>query len=206
MPKHVDHQKRKIEIAQATWKVIVEEGLEKATVRKIAKVAGMSVGSLRHYFPTQSELLQFSMELVLRRIEQRLHQAHYKGSPLKILMDILHQLLPADKEKRVETEVWFVFLAKSLVDSHLKPLANQLYTDLQKWIEMIVNRLQEEGLLKKTIDPKAETDRLHVLIDGMAINHLLYPDMFTLEQMSQTLQYHLQSICQFDKSSEQQKE
>ena len=112
MPKQVDHHKRKIRIAEATWKVIVEEGLEKATVRTIAKEAGLSVGSLRHYFPTQSELLLFSMELVFERIHQRFQSRHYKGTPLDVLTEMIQQLLPMDEEKRVETEVWFVFLVK----------------------------------------------------------------------------------------------
>ena len=198
MPKQVDSQKRKIQIAEATWNVIVEEGLEKATVRKVAKAAGLSVGSLRHYFPTQSELLQFSMELVFNRIYQRFQNQHYKGSPFEVLMAMIHQLLPTDEEKRVETEVWFVFLAKSLVDPNLKPLANQLYTNLHKWIHVTFHQLQEDGLLKKDVDPIVEANRLHALIDGIAVNHLLYPELFTIEQVSRTLESHLKSICAFD--------
>lgn len=72
MPKIVDHDKRKIEIAEATWKVIVEEGIEQATVRKIAQATGLSVGALRHYFASQSDLLRFSMELVSERVIERI--------------------------------------------------------------------------------------------------------------------------------------
>ncbi|WP_054860725.1 TetR family transcriptional regulator [Gracilibacillus sp. JCM 18860] len=82
MPKFVDHEKRKIKIAEATWKLIVEQGIEQATVRKIAQESGLSVGALRHYFTTQSELLKFSMELVVQRVMDRTHSTNYKGSPL----------------------------------------------------------------------------------------------------------------------------
>lgn len=198
MPKQVDHRKRKVQIAEAVWKIIVEEGLEKATVRKVAKVARLSVGSLRHYFPTQSELLLFSMELVLDRIKQRFMNKHYIGSPDEVLMEMIGELLPTDEEKRVETEVWFVFSAKTLVDPKLKQLADQLYVELHEWIKLIFYRLQEDGLLKNDVNPDIEVNRLHALIDGLAMNHLLYPNEFTLEQMLHTLQYHLQSICKFD--------
>lgn len=196
MPKQVDHYQRKVEIAKATWKVIVEEGLEKATVRKVAKAAGFSVGSLRHYFPTQSELLRFSMELVFDRINQRFQTKHYQGSPLEVLTEIFQELLPTNEEKRVETEVWFVFLGKALVDPNLKDLADKLYTEMHKAIRMIVHRLQAEGLLKEQIDPIIEANRLHSLIDGIAINHLCYPHLFPLEDVLRTLQYHLQSMIQ----------
>ena len=63
MPKQVDHEKRRRQIAEATWRLISTEGIEQATVRKIAQEAGLSLGALRHYFATQDELLRFSMEL-----------------------------------------------------------------------------------------------------------------------------------------------
>lgn len=196
MPKQVDHYQRKVEIAKATWKVIVEEGLEKATVRKVAKAAGFSVGSLRHYFPTQSELLRFSMELVFDRINQRFQSKHYQGSPLEVLTEMFQELLPTNEEKRVETEVWFVFLGRALVDPSLKNLADQLYTEIHQWICIIFQRLQAEGLIKENIDPTVEANRLHSLIDGIAINHLCYPHLFPLEDVLRTLQYHLQSMIQ----------
>ena len=126
MPKQVDPYKRKIRIAKATWKVIVEEGLEKATVRKVAKAAGLSVGSLRHYFPTQSELLLFSMELVSDRIKQRLMNGIMSDSPDEVLMEMIDELLPTDEEKRVEMEVWFVFSAKTLVDPKFKTIGQSI--------------------------------------------------------------------------------
>lgn len=203
MPKQVDHEQRKVQIAEATWRVIVEEGLEHATVRKIARKAGLSAGSLRHYFPTQSELLLFSMELVSNRIKKRFRNKHYKGSPLEVLMEMLSELLPTDEEKRVEMEVWFVFSAKTLVDQNLRHLSNQLYLELHGWINILFHKLQEDNMLKKGLNLDIELDRLHTLIDGLAIHHLLYPKMFTLEEMTRTLQYHLESICQFNKNNHQ---
>ncbi|MEN2447820.1 TetR family transcriptional regulator, partial [Bacillus sp. JR_15] len=56
MPKIVDHEKQKEKIAEAVWNVIHRDGLEQCTVRNVAKEAGLSAGSMRHYFPHQSEL------------------------------------------------------------------------------------------------------------------------------------------------------
>ncbi|GEN36831.1 TetR/AcrR family transcriptional regulator [Aneurinibacillus danicus] len=98
MPKIVDHNKRKIQIAEAAWKVIVNEGIENATVRKVAKTAGLSVGSLRHYFASQSELLLFSMELVSERVKQRIETRKYEGSPLEIMTEAICEVLPVDDD------------------------------------------------------------------------------------------------------------
>ncbi len=106
-------KKRKIKIAEATWKLIVEQGIEQATVRKIAQESGLSVGALRHYFTTQSELLKFSMELVVQRVMDRTHSTNYKGSPFEIAMDAISEVLPIDSDRRVEMEVWFVFFSQN---------------------------------------------------------------------------------------------
>ncbi len=64
MPKIIDHEKRRKQIAEATWRTILERGMEGATVRNIAQEAGLSLGALRHYFTTQDELLGYAMTLV----------------------------------------------------------------------------------------------------------------------------------------------
>lgn len=113
MLKIVDHDERRIQIAEAMWKVIVEEGLENATVRKVAQSANLSVGALRHYFPSQSELYAFSMELVSEWVQTRIASKKYDGSPMEVLKKIISEVLPVDEDRRVEMEVWFVFSAKN---------------------------------------------------------------------------------------------
>ena len=72
MPKVVDHEQRRRELAHAVWRVIRRQGVDQASVRTVALEAGWSPGALRHYFATQSELLAFAMRLVVERIEGRI--------------------------------------------------------------------------------------------------------------------------------------
>jgi len=195
MPKKIDHHKRKIQIAEATWKVIVDEGIEQATVRKIAKSAGMSVGAMRHYFTSQAELLRFSMELVSDRVIQRLKGRKYSGNPLEFVTEGIYEVLPVDEERRIEVEVWLAFSAKVLVDTTLRELSNKVYNDMHQGLENVVYALQLLKLAKDELDLDMEVNRLHALVDGMAMHHLLNPEQFTQEKMTQTLQYHLQSLC-----------
>lgn len=114
MPKIIDHHKRKVRIAEATWKVIVDEGIEQASVRKIAKAAGLSTGSLRHYFSSQSELLRFSMEMVSERVIERAKAREYSEdiSPLEFLTEGVYEVLPVNDERKIEMEVWLLFRRK----------------------------------------------------------------------------------------------
>src|SRR5690625_3323148 len=195
MTKKIDHHKRKIQIAEATWKVIVDEGIEQATVRKIAKSAGMSVGAMRHYFTSQAEVLHFSMALVSDRVIKRLKGRKYSGNPLEFVTEGIYEVLPVDEERRIEVEVWLAFSAKVLVDTTLRELSNKVYNDMHQGLENVVYALQLLKLAKDELDLAMEVNRLHALVDGMAMHHLLNPEQFTQEKMTQTLQYHLQSLC-----------
>ena len=43
MPKIVDHDQRRIELVDATWRIIARLGIESATMREIALEAGLSL-------------------------------------------------------------------------------------------------------------------------------------------------------------------
>jgi AcrR family transcriptional regulator len=195
MPKIVNHNERKIKIAEATWNVIVREGLENASVRKIASEANLSVGSLRHYFPSQSELFLFSMELVSERVKKRLESKKYDGPPLDMFQEALSEVLPIDEDRKIEMEVWLVFSAKTLVDRKLEELSKNVFIQMRTGIERIISTLHSLQLLRENVDQHAEVIRLHALIDGLATHHILHPSTVTNKEMIHTLRYHLQSLC-----------
>lgn len=197
MPKIVDHEKRKVKIAEATWKVIVEEGIEKATVRKIAQASGLSVGALRYYFSSQTKLLHFSMELVSERVTERIKgRKMSKGQdPLDFLKEGVCQVLPVDEERKIEMEVWLAFSAKVLIDKTFRDLSTKVYKDMHEGFRNVIYALQKFELAIDDLDPELEANRLHAIVDGMAMHHLLNPEQFSKEDIIKTLTYHLQSLC-----------
>ncbi|WP_077324295.1 TetR/AcrR family transcriptional regulator [Virgibacillus siamensis] len=195
MPKKVDHTKRKILIAEATWNVIIRDGLEKATVREVAKEAGLSAGALRHYFSTQSELLAFSMELVSDRVRDRALSKKYTGPPMDVMLELLGEFLPIDDERRVEMEVWLVFSSRTLIDKKLHALSQEVYTDMKQAVQHVIEGLIQLGFAKTDIDKEIETRKLHALIDGIALHALLHPNEYSVETMLETVRSHLKSLC-----------
>src|SRR4029450_11592721 len=139
MPKLVDPDQRRSELAQAVWTVIRRDGLQRASVRNVAREAGLSMGSLRHYFASQSELLCFAMELVGDRARDRVGalepaadtrgpmelvaaRPRARGAALEPAADprrraeqLLAELVPLDDERRAESEVWLAFTGQPLV-------------------------------------------------------------------------------------------
>ena len=67
MPRKIDRDRRKAQLAEAVWRIVVERGIGAVSVRAVAEEAGVAVGSLRHVFPTRAELLEFSAELMVQQ-------------------------------------------------------------------------------------------------------------------------------------------
>ncbi len=195
MPKIVDHEKQRKRIAEATWTVIMRDGIEKATVRNIAKEAGMSAGALRYYFTSQSELLAFSMKLVSERVRERVEVIPPSIPPLEGVKRCLLELLPLTDETKKEMEVWLVFTQRALWDPALQPLSEQIYHQLQTAMKRLLELLRDLGLLRSDVSIELETERLYALVDGLAMHGIMQPGKLSPSQIEEIIEYHLRSIC-----------
>ncbi|CAM4134528.1 TetR/AcrR family transcriptional regulator [Lederbergia lenta] len=193
MPKIIDHEKRKIQIAEATWRVILERGMEGATVRNIAKEADLSSGALRHYFSTQDELLMYAMNLVKENATARIEKiAQQNFPPKELVLKILMEIIPTNKETLAEMEVWFAFIAHFMHDKSVFEVHHDgILQGLQKLIEL----LEHFQLLKKELNKELEIEKLYALVDGLALHAMFEPNRIDKKKIEQVLFSHIQSIC-----------
>ncbi|MFE1628973.1 TetR/AcrR family transcriptional regulator [Brevibacillus reuszeri] len=192
MPKLIDHEKRREQIAEATWRIILERGMEGATVRNIAKEAGLSLGALRHYFATQDELLIYAMTLVKERATARIAKIALQEqySSKEKIIRLLLELVPTNQEKMAEAEVWFAFTAYFRHKDVFDAMHDGIYAGLQK----VMNYAEQVGLLPNKVDKELETERLYAIIDGLALHALLDPKRLDGERMELILVQHLTEL------------
>ena len=80
MPKIVDHDHRRKEIAMLTLEVMRAVGIENASIRGIAQRGGISMGVLTHYFKTKDDLIVFTFrwlaEHTFAQLDQLLDDHH----------------------------------------------------------------------------------------------------------------------------------
>ncbi|HZG75373.1 MAG TPA: TetR/AcrR family transcriptional regulator [Paenibacillus sp.] len=191
MPKIVDHEAKKEQIAGATWRVILRDGMKGATVRGIAKEAGMSLGALRHYFSTQDELLAYAMQLVRERATARIERiANGDLPPKRKVLAILSELVPLDEDTRAETEVWFAYVFS------LGRRADSLHVqqDIYSGIRRIVQLLAQHRLLRADLDLELTAETLYALVDGVAAHAFLEPSRLTKGTIAAVLSAYIDSI------------
>jgi AcrR family transcriptional regulator len=126
VPKRVDHEQRRRQIADALVRTAATRGLHAAGMREVAAEAGVSLRLVQYYFGTKEELLLAAMQYlaaqfsdrVLARI-QRVKETGSLASPRDVIAAILAEGLPADDERRTFTTVYTAYLALSLTDPAL---------------------------------------------------------------------------------------
>jgi TetR/AcrR family transcriptional regulator, transcriptional repressor of bet genes len=195
MPKVVDHEERRAELAAAVWSIASREGLEAVTVRRVAEEAGWSTGALVHYFEDKEELLLFAFRTVADRVGRRLAQAEERTSePLELARAQLVEGLPLDSERRAEVRVWFAFLGLALTRPALARAQRVTY---RAWRDRIADRLrdaQERGYLRAEVDCAAEAAALVALVDGLAIQATFEPRALSAQRQVQLVDAHLDAL------------
>ena len=197
MPKIVDHAARREEIAEALWRVVRRDGIRAASVRTIAAEAGWSAGAVRYYFPDQDGLLSFAMDLVSRRVTERVAAIEPKGNATAIALRYLEEALPLDAERRAEFDVWMAFMAQARAESgagSLQEHVDTVHNGLRRLCESLLRALADDGALLAGLDLRREAERLHALIDGLALHAAIQPERTTPARVRQVLRHHLETL------------
>jgi AcrR family transcriptional regulator len=172
VPKIVDHEERREEISEATWRVIVRDGVEGVSIRDVAAEAGLSTGALRHYFANKEELLAGATRRVVERVVGRLGRRPRGKTPREAVRAVLCEILPLDEERTTEAAVWLAFAARSLVDRRVAQEHEMVFDGVRELCRRVTQELAARGKLAPGLDPEKEASLLHALVDGLCV-HLL---------------------------------
>jgi AcrR family transcriptional regulator len=200
MPKRVDHEERRRQIADALLRTAAARGLHAAGMREVAAEAGVSLRLVQYYFGTKEELLLGAMQYLAARFSERavarFRQASGSGgpaSPLDIIGAILTEALPADDERRTFTIVYTAYLALSLSDPALaiSPLArnSSIVSDV---IAAQLRAAQAAGDMPAGLDPDLEAISLLTMSAGLGTS--VIAGQSSAGQAQAVIDYHLDRL------------
>ncbi|NYI06828.1 TetR/AcrR family transcriptional regulator [Allostreptomyces psammosilenae] len=202
MPKLVDHDQRREELVRAVWEVISRDGIEGATVRKVAEEAGVSVGGLRHYFDSQRGLLLFAAQAIARNVGARV-LAHVRrdglAGPERARL-MLEEFLPLDAWRRVELDVWLACLVRSRVDPSMAELRETSWVGERHVCRLAVAYCRDarppEDIRAPLGDARLErwAARLHVYVDGLTLQAGMFPEQLPAEEVRRGLRRELELV------------
>ncbi|MEU4694241.1 TetR/AcrR family transcriptional regulator [Actinoplanes sp. NPDC023714] len=169
MPKIVDHEERRRELAGAVWRVITRDGVAAVSIRAVAAESGWSSGALRHYFATRDELLAFACEQVLTRVTERITGLGPASEPIDAVRRLLLETMPLDEERHIEASITFAFLALGLGDPALAAVQRKILIEMAGLCRDVV------GYLRPDLTPEeqlSQARRLNAVIDGLSVHVL----------------------------------
>jgi AcrR family transcriptional regulator len=190
VPKQVDHEERRDQIARALWRVATTRGLQAVSFREVAAEAGVSVNLVQHYFGTKAELLVWSVDhntdRMARRIGERL-AAVGEASATDTLRAVAVAFLPDDDESREAMLVYHAFAAAALTDETLRSGAGfdneaALRAQLARWFA-------DAGV---DGDPDTQARILLSLILGLSLAVLL--ERMTVVDAVEAIDVHLGTV------------
>ncbi|GLY77014.1 TetR/AcrR family transcriptional regulator [Actinoallomurus iriomotensis] len=193
MPKIVDHEARRLELADAVGRVIVRDGVNEVSIRSVAAEAGWSSGALRHYFSTRAELLAFACEQVVERVTTRITDLRHSGTIQQAVRAALLETMPVDARRHAEAAIAFAFLTLGLSDPRLAEVQRTHFDGMYGLCLQLIESLETEGLLAPhTASTELLARRLHAVVDGLSIQRLA--GHLTPESMIDQLDAYLAEI------------
>lgn len=171
MPKQVDHHERRKSIAHALWRVVDQQGWAKATLREVAREAGVSLGQLQHYFSSRAEMLAFAMEFASERtshrVERALRSLGHPPHPRDVLRIALTELLPLRSDSRATSRMNAAYVLEAMHDPSLREQVGLGLRDGRALVERLIRQAMSNGQIRPDCDPIIETD-LGLALTGLA--------------------------------------
>jgi AcrR family transcriptional regulator len=205
VPKRVDHQERRRQIADALVRTAATRGLHATGMREVAAEAGVSLRLVQYYFGTKEELLLAAMQQlaaqfsdrVLARIQRMKEKTESPASPRDVIAAILAEALPADEERRTFTLVYTAYLALSLTDPALA--ISPLVKNSNVVIDVVAAQLraaQTAGDMPARLDPDLEAISLLTMSAGLGTSVL--GGQSSAGQAQAVIDYHLRRLFPAD--------
>jgi AcrR family transcriptional regulator len=176
MPKIVDHEERRIEVLDATWRVIGRVGLEATTVRRIAEEAGYSQGVLAHYFHDKSDILISAHKLAYSRARARIAVVTAGRVGLDALRLAILEALPLDDERYLEAQVDVSFLGLTVGNAYLREVRSASAAESRVGWKSFITQAQEIGEVDPGENADYIVDDVMGLIESLSIGAIISPE------------------------------
>ncbi|MFG2427456.1 TetR/AcrR family transcriptional regulator [Streptomyces sp. NPDC048590] len=178
MPKRVDHEERRRQIAAALVQVAGRRGLHAVGMREVAAEAGVSLRLVQYYFETKEKLLLFGLQYLAARLVERvtakLREAGEGAGPRRTTEALLLASLPTDEESRIFHLVYTSYAVLTVTD---EALAAQPFRDdpdaAEQTITALIRQAQQDGDARPGLDAHAEAVGLLAMSAGMGISVLV---------------------------------
>ncbi len=185
---------RRLEVAEAAWRVIIREGLNNTSMRAIAQELGSTTGVVTHHFRNKDELMLFAFDRVIQKTINQMQTSMEGLTGLDRLEKMVLAPLPLEPGDEVGWKIWVAFLGYAIGHEYLMEEHQRRYAQISEVISQELKELQTAKLIRADMDLQLEANGLIALIDGIGTGFIVNSANFSPQQQKYLVQRYIYSL------------
>jgi len=186
MPKIVDHDARRREIAEAVLRIVAREGIRGASLRTVAAETGCSTGTINHYCGDKQALLLTALREATRRVAERMASVQNLETGRERIQSLLEAGLPLDEDGAANCRIFYHLATEGFQDSQLASELANYYAWWRAHVRLAIEDDQRTGSFA-SFDAETLAEALVGLAEGLGIQGMFDPDRMNPERLRRDL-------------------
>lgn len=185
-------------VLDAVVRVLVRDGLDSLSVRRIAAEAGVSIGAVQYHFPTKDALLIAAADHVtgkfMARAESLTTKALAKEGPIAAFLVFCRLLANAEQQSAhvddtAASVVWLWYAAKATQPGAVGEAFVSGWSQTEVYLQELITELFPRR------DAVIEAGHLLAVLDGLAVARAAEPRRMPASRADAIIQRHVQHLA-----------
>jgi len=152
-------------IIKAFYKVARKEGLEHASIAKVAAVLEVNPSLVMHYFSTKQDLIHGLIEYILERYRLLYNPENGTTDPGQKLQKIIRNLFSRKWNKLFDDSVFYSSYALIFRDQKVKAHYKKLHDDLRAILKQALQDAKDHNVIAVE-DVEKTADLIFIFVEG----------------------------------------
>ena len=159
---------RRRELIRVMADLVAEEGIDGATIRKVARRAGVSTGMVSHYFPAKRDLIMAVHETVGDEFRRRVNVLAGEEPGPQRLRTMLKNAM-SEELRTLPSSFWLEYVAEASRDEELGRYYTERFGRNNGVLKRSIESGVESGEFRADIDPAVVADILQAILFGSRV-------------------------------------
>jgi AcrR family transcriptional regulator len=167
MQKRSNAKERKPEILEKYYELVIQEGIERASIGKLAKRMNMHPSLIVHYFKTKENLILELVDLLIEKYEApEFLQVNHIGDREQQFIALLDTVFSLAWSRTVDPGVHFGFYYLSFRNTAIKERFEKMFLRFRDYLIAELDEFKKDGIVK-AVDSKMAADVIVTLMEGL---------------------------------------
>jgi AcrR family transcriptional regulator len=171
-------------IAETTCRLVARDGLEGASLRRVARELGGTTGLITHYYPTKESLLEAALDTALRNLARSYPDDYQRPASIDEWVEQFLATLPSDETRNTFWRVLAAFQTASMNNPRLAETARSQGHRARPELAALI----AQALPDASPDRVEElTEALWLVVDGIGVSAALHGPRISQDSLRKML-------------------